>query len=93
MSDLIKINGKRYTQEQINKLRQTRTWKTYFNTLRPRNNKGEFKPFPKNTSSKGLNEEDYKRHIDKLVLIKIDSKNPQNSFDEFYRTFKQRAEE
>lgn len=93
MSELVNINGKRYTQEQIDKLRQTRTWKTYFHTLRPRNSKGEIKPFPRTTSSKGLNEEDYRRHIDRLVLIKVDSKNPQNSFDEFYRAFKQKREE
>lgn len=89
MSDIVRINGKNYTQEQIDRLRQTRTWKTYFQTLRPRNSKGEIKPFPRTSSAKGLNEEDYKRHIDKLVLIKVDSKNPMKSFDEFYRAFKQ----
>lgn len=87
-SDLIEINGQKYTTEQIFKLRQSRIWQVYFNTLRPRGSNGEIKPFPRNTSARGLNEEDYKRHIDKLVLIKIDSKNPMNSFDDFYRTFK-----
>lgn len=86
--DYIIINGRRLSKEQINKLRQTKRWKTYFNTLRPRDSNGNIKAFPKNTNSKAMSEEDYKKYIDKMVLLEVDTKNPGNTFDEFYRNYK-----
>lgn len=86
--DYVEIAGKKLKPEQISKLRETKRWKTYFNTLRARDSKGNVKAFPKVTSAAGMNEEDYKRYIDKMVLTEVDSRNPGKTFDNFYRTFK-----
>ena len=47
-------------------------------------------PFPKVTGEKGLCLEDFKKHIDKLVLTKVDKANPKNSFDNFYKEYKKK---
>lgn len=86
--DNVSVAGKKLSKKQIEKLRKTKRWKTYFNTLRPRDSKGGVKPFPKYTSSKGMNEEDYKKYIDKMVLIEVDEKNLGGSFDKFYKASK-----
>lgn len=86
--DYVEIAGKKLTLEQLSKLRETKRWKTYFNTLRARDSKGNVKAFPKVTSAAGMNEEDYKRYIDKMILIDVDSKSPGKTFDNFYRALK-----
>lgn len=76
--------------EALRKLRSTKKWKTYFYNLRLRNSKNEILPFPKESNSRALNEEDFCRYIDKLVLLNVGCNDPRDGFDEFYRNFKKR---
>lgn len=74
--------------KKVSKLRKTQKWINYYNNLRPRDSKGNMKPFPKVTNSKGMCEADFKKYIDKMVLIEIDQNNLGSGFDDFYNSFK-----
>lgn len=76
--------------EALKRLRASAKWQHYFETLRPKDDKGGDVPFPKVTGEKGLCLEDFKKHIDKLVLTKVDKANPKNSFDNFYKEYKKK---
>lgn len=77
-------------KEALKRLRATTKWKTYFEALRPKDDKGGDAPFPKESGKNGLCLEDFKKHIDKLVLTKVDKSNPRNSFDNFYKEYKKK---
>ena len=76
----IRVGNKLLTLEQIEELRKTKKWQRYFNTLRLRDAKGNIKPFPRETGPNGLSEEDYKRHIDEILLSDADPGNPASVF-------------
>lgn len=77
-------------KEALKRLRATDKWKHYFETLRPKDEDGGDIPFPKESGKNGLCLEDFKKHIDKLVLTKVDKANPRNSFDNFYKEYKKK---
>ena len=69
---------------EIEKLRNTKKWKDYYNTLKPRNPDGSHKPFKREGSSaQGFTKEEFERHIDKLVLSKVNHRDPMQSFADF----------
>lgn len=84
------IDIEKRRNEALKRLRATTKWKNYFEALRPKDDKGGDVPFPKESGKNGLCLEDFKKHIDKLVLTKVDKANPRNSFDNFYKEYKKK---
>ena len=81
--------SKKTLPPEIEKLRNTKKWKDYYNTLKPRNPDGSHKPFKREGSSaQGFTKEEFERHIDKLVLSKVNHRDPMKSFDDFLINFK-----
>lgn len=69
------------TKELLQKLRDSSKWKMYYDKLILQSNvkNGGFKT-----------PEEAKKHIDKLVLMKFDRKDPFAAFDEFWENQKRR---
>ena len=73
----------------MSKWRNTKKWKDYYNTLKPRNPDGSHKPFKREGSSaQGFPKEEFERPIDKLVLSKVNHRDPMKSFDDFLINFR-----
>ena len=76
--------SKKTLPPEIEKLRNTKKW-----TLKPRNPDGSHKPFKREGSSaQGFTKEEFERHIDKLVLSKVNHRDPMKSFDDFLINFR-----